>query len=78
MNITFILETRGFATQPERLLVPLGKPRRVRISESLGDEGIRTPDLLLARQALSQLSYAPALRGTISGEYSGKLHPQWA
>ena len=26
---------------------------------SHGDEGIRTPDLLLARQALSHLSYAP-------------------
>ena len=24
-----------------------------------GDEGIRTPDLLLAKQALSQLSYTP-------------------
>ena len=24
-----------------------------------GDKGSRTPDLLLARQALSQLSYAP-------------------
>ena len=30
---------------------------------SHGDEGIRTPDLLLARQALSQLSYAPDIRG---------------
>ena len=26
---------------------------------SFGDEGIRTPDPLLARQVLSQLSYAP-------------------
>ena len=26
-----------------------------------GDEGIRTPDLLLAKQALSQLSYIPTL-----------------
>ena len=29
-----------------------------------GDKGGRTPDLLLARQALSQLSYAP---GYVSG-----------
>ena len=27
-----------------------------------GDEGIRTPDLLNANQALSQLSYAPTIR----------------
>ena len=31
-------------------------------SDTSGDEGIRTPDPLLARQVLSQLSYAP-LRG---------------
>ena len=30
-----------------------------------GDEGDRTPDLLTASQALSQLSYAPVRRGTI-------------
>ena len=29
------------------------------ISGHGGDKGSRTPDLLLARQALSQLSYAP-------------------
>lgn len=28
-----------------------------------GDEGIRTPDLLLAKQALSQLSYVPTNGG---------------
>ena len=27
-----------------------------------GDEGVRTPDLLTASQALSQLSYAPGAR----------------
>ena len=27
-----------------------------------GDEGIRTPDLLHAKQALSQLSYTPTQR----------------
>ena len=30
-----------------------------------GDEGDRTPDLLTASQALSQLSYAPVQRSTI-------------
>ena len=30
-----------------------------RFSLSSGDEGIRTPDPLLARQVLSQLSYTP-------------------
>ena len=30
-----------------------------------GDEGDRTPDLLTASQALSQLSYAPLRRSTI-------------
>ena len=29
-----------------------------------GDEGIRTPDPLLARQVLSQLSYAPKKSGS--------------
>ena len=29
------------------------------LSHSRGDEGIRTPDPLLARQVLSQLSYTP-------------------
>ena len=28
----------------------------------IGDEGIRTPDPLLARQVLSQLSYTPVFR----------------
>ena len=30
-----------------------------------GDEGDRTPDLLTASQALSQLSYAPVTKSTI-------------
>ena len=30
-----------------------------------GDEGDRTPDLLTASQALSQLSYAPVRKSTI-------------
>ena len=32
------------------------------ISDAIGDEGIRTPDPLLARQVLSQLSYTPVYR----------------
>ena len=35
------------------------------IQFSGGDEGDRTPDLLTASQALSQLSYAPVRRSTI-------------
>ena len=30
--------------------------------DAIGDEGIRTPDPLLARQVLSQLSYTPVYR----------------
>ena len=46
-----------------------------------GDEGDRTPDLLTASQALSQLSYAPVRRSTIRElgrrckENFGKLSP---
>ena len=32
-------------------------------NHSRGDEGIRTPDPLLARQVLSQLSYTPRIVG---------------
>ena len=39
--------------------------RRSLIQCSGGDEGDRTPDLLTASQALSQLSYAPVRRSTI-------------
>ena len=35
------------------------------IQYSGGDEGDRTPDLLTASQALSQLSYAPVRKSTI-------------
>ena len=35
-----------------------------------GDEGIRTPDLLHAKQALSQLSYTPTFMGKINGRDS--------
>ena len=36
-----------------------------------GDEGDRTPDLLTASQALSQLSYAPVTRRYYRGSSSG-------
>ena len=36
-----------------------------------GDEGDRTPDLLTASQALSQLSYAPVTRRYYRGRSSG-------
>ena len=47
-----------------------GMKKGLRDSEGLyihdgGDEGDRTPDLLTASQALSQLSYAPVRRSTI-------------
>ena len=47
-----------------------GMKKGLRNSEGLcihdgGDEGDRTPDLLTASQALSQLSYAPVRRSTI-------------
>ena len=36
-----------------------------------GDEGDRTPDLLTASQALSQLSYAPVTRQYYRGSWLG-------
>ena len=39
-----------------------------------GDEGIRTPDPLLARQVLSQLSYTPRFLG-LSGSLLLGSHP---
>ena len=46
----------------------------LRITEGLcihdgGDEGDRTPDLLTASQALSQLSYAPVTRRYYRGRF---------
>ena len=35
------------------------------VSRTSGDEGIRTPDPLLARQVLSQLSYTPIYHGFV-------------
>lgn len=41
------------------------------IQFSGGDEGDRTPDLLTASQALSQLSYAPVTRRYYRGMFAG-------
>ena len=53
----------------------LGMKKGLRDSESLcihdgGDEGDRTPDLLTASQALSQLSYAPVTKNYYRGRLS--------
>ena len=53
-----------------------GMKKGLRNSEGLcihdgGDEGDRTPDLLTASQALSQLSYAPVTRKYYRGSWRG-------
>ena len=52
----------------------IGMKKGLRNTESLyihdgGDEGDRTPDLLTASQALSQLSYAPVTRRYYRGMF---------
>ena len=42
-----------------------------------GDEGDRTPDLLTASQALSQLSYAPVTRRYYRGMFAGMQEVFW-
>ena len=42
-----------------------------------GDEGDRTPDLLTARQALSQLSYAPVTSRYYRGMFAGMQGLFW-
>ena len=42
-----------------------------------GDEGDRTPDLLTASQALSQLSYAPVTRRYYRGMFAGMQEIFW-
>ena len=42
-----------------------------------GDEGDRTPDLLTASQALSQLSYAPVTRRYYEGMFAGMQEIFW-
>ena len=63
-----ILSTRGIMVPPLTLCAYMKKGPNLRwslIQCSGGDEGDRTPDLLTASQALSQLSYAPVRRSTI-------------
>ena len=43
-----------------------------------GDEGDRTPDLLTASQALSQLSYAPVTKRYYRGMFAGMQGLFWA
>ena len=63
-----ILSTRRIMVPPLTLCAYMKKGPNLRwslIQCSGGDEGDRTPDLLTASQALSQLSYAPVRRSTI-------------
>ena len=63
-----ILSTRRIMVPPLTLCAYMKKGPNLRwslIQCSGGDEGNRTPDLLTASQALSQLSYAPVRRSTI-------------
>ena len=46
-----MVRPKGFFRSTHLLLTPLHLP--------CGDEGTRTPDLLLAKEALSRLSYIP-------------------
>ena len=63
-----ILSTRRIMLPPLTLCAYMKKGPNLRwslIQCSGGDEGNRTPDLLTASQALSQLSYAPVRKSTI-------------
>ena len=63
-----ILSTRRIMVPPLTLCSYMKKGPNLRwslVQCSGGDEGDRTPDLLTASQALSQLSYAPVRRSTI-------------
>ena len=63
-----ILSTRRIMLPPLTLCAYMKKGPNLRwslIQCPGGDEGDRTPDLLTASQALSQLSYAPVRRSTI-------------
>ena len=63
-----ILSTRRIMVPPLTLCAYMKKGPNLRwslIQCSGGDEGNRTPDLLTASQALSQLSYAPVRKSTI-------------
>ena len=54
LRVLLLKELRYFL-----IIYAVFKVRIVEISFHSGDEGIRTPDPLLARQVLSQLSYTP-------------------
>ena len=63
-----ILSTRRIMVPPLTLCAYMKKGPNLRwslIQCSGGDEGDRTPDLLTASQALSQLSYAPVRKSNI-------------
>ena len=49
----------GLVTHPVHGLLPVFAPRHYRIGGGAKED--RTPDLLRARQALSQLSYGPSV-----------------
>ena len=53
------------------------RPRLVELKVFGGREGIRTPGLLVANEALSQLSYSPTSSKEILTEVSGVAN-QWA
>ena len=54
----------GTTTQVFGVVIPLGF--RAALIQGCGEEGTRTPDLLLAKQALYQLSYFPACNFVIA------------
>ena len=67
-TIFLVAVERSSMVPPLTLSVDMKKGPNLRwslIQCSGGDEGDRTPDLLTASQALSQLSYAPVRRSTI-------------
>ena len=53
----------------------IGAAKSIKTIEKFGGrEGIRTPDPLLAKQVLSQLSYTPAAQLFHSKLFSGAVH----
>jgi hypothetical protein len=53
--LNFLIDTKSGQTDtPQFVILPAGK-----CGNDGGDRGIRTPDLLRAKQALSHLSYIP-------------------
>ena len=60
-QLSYSRERSNTRVQAGSFLVARGRYRGCRAEASHGGEGDRTPDLLNAIQALSQLSYAPAV-----------------